>query len=198
MSSPPVDPVESDATPPERADCVVIGAGIVGASAALSLAENGLKVALVEKGAVGGEQSSRNWGWCRQQGRDRREIPLIKRSLMEWDDLARRTGRDVGFRRAGVTWVTDDPAKMAEWEGWAEDARRHQIDSRLLSAAEVAARFPDAEADWIGGIETPSDGRAEPSKAAPALANALKAAGGHVLTGCAVRGLETEAGAPSI
>ncbi|MEQ8603595.1 MAG: FAD-binding oxidoreductase [Marivibrio sp.] len=197
MSSPPVEAVASDEAAPDAADVVVVGAGIVGAAAALCLAEKGLSVALVEKGVVGGEQSSRNWGWCRQQGRDRREIPLIKRSLAEWDGLAERTGRDLGFRRAGVVWVTDEPDQMAVWERWADAARDHQIDTRLLSKADLAKRFPDAKADWIGGVETPSDGRAEPARAAPAIAKALRAKGGSVLTGCAVRGLETEAGAVS-
>ncbi|MBP5857814.1 FAD-binding oxidoreductase [Marivibrio halodurans] len=197
MTSPPVDPVASDPGLPDHVDAVVIGAGIVGAAAALDLAEKGLKVALVEKGTVGGEQSSRNWGWCRQQGRDRREIPLIKHSLAAWGDLAERTGRDPGFRRTGVIWVTDDPKRMAEWEGWVDQARQHQIDTRLLSRAEIAARLPDARAGWIGGIETPSDGRAEPSQATPAIAEAARAKGAAILTGCAVRGLETEAGAVS-
>lgn len=197
MSSPPVDPVESDRDLPDSVDVAVIGGGIAGTSAALNLAEKGLRVALIEKGAIGGEQSSRNWGWCRQQGRDSREIPLIKRSLAEWDGLAARTGRDLGFRRTGVIWVTDDPAQMGTWEGWAEQARAHQIDSRLLTRAEVAARLPQAKAAWIGGIETPSDGRAEPAMAAPAIAEGVRARGGAVLTGCAVRGLETEAGAVS-
>ena len=39
---------------------------------------------LCEKGEIGAEQSSRNWGWCRQQGRDPREIPLVMKSLERW------------------------------------------------------------------------------------------------------------------
>jgi len=58
---------------PETADVVVIGAGIAGISAAWFLHKAGLRVTVCEKGIVAGEQSSRNWGWCRQQGRDRAE-----------------------------------------------------------------------------------------------------------------------------
>ena len=53
------------------------------------LASQSLKVALVEKGVVGGEQSSRNWGWCRQQNRDFRELPLADYRYL-FDDDARR------------------------------------------------------------------------------------------------------------
>lgn len=55
----------SDPTLPTQSDVVVIGAGIVGASTAYYLARKGLHVALLDKGQVGAEQSSRNWGWCR-------------------------------------------------------------------------------------------------------------------------------------
>ena len=58
-------------------DVVVIGGGIVGASAAWFLSKAGKRVALVEKGRIAGEQSSRNWGSIRVQGRDRAEIPLM-------------------------------------------------------------------------------------------------------------------------
>ncbi|GMQ76407.1 MAG: hypothetical protein BMS9Abin01_1684 [Gammaproteobacteria bacterium] len=58
---------------PEAVDVVIIGAGIVGTSTAWFLARRGAKVLLCEKGRVAGEQSSRNWGWVRQQGRDSAE-----------------------------------------------------------------------------------------------------------------------------
>ena len=77
----PLFPVESSPDLPTHADVVVIGAGIIGAFTAYFLAKRGMKVALVEKGRVGAEQSSRNWGWCRQQNRDARELPMSTRSL---------------------------------------------------------------------------------------------------------------------
>src|SRR4029078_772116 len=68
---PRVDPVLTTSEFPAEVDVVVIGGGIIGASTALCLAERGVSVALCEKGTIGGEQSSRNWGWCRQIGRER-------------------------------------------------------------------------------------------------------------------------------
>ncbi|HAE03006.1 MAG TPA: D-amino-acid oxidase, partial [Rhodospirillaceae bacterium] len=68
--SPPVDPVAATQVLPKKVDVVVIGGGIIGVSAVWHLLKKGYSVALCEKGVIGGEQSSRNWGYCRQQGRD--------------------------------------------------------------------------------------------------------------------------------
>ena len=65
---PRVDPVHASSELPAEVDVVVIGGGIIGASTALFLAERGVSVALCEKGRIAGEQSSRNWGWCRKMG----------------------------------------------------------------------------------------------------------------------------------
>ena len=92
LMGPDVDPVETDDSFPAAASVVVIGGGIIGASAALTLAAGGISVALCEKGHVACEQSSRNWGWCRQAGRDAREMPLIVESLRLWRDMDRLTG----------------------------------------------------------------------------------------------------------
>ena len=98
----PLLAIESSPVLPSAADVVVIGGGIAGVSAAYYLARRGVSVALVEKGRIGAEQSSRNWGWCRQQNRDVRELPLATRSLELWDRLAGEIGADLGFSRCGL------------------------------------------------------------------------------------------------
>ena len=47
---------------------------------------------------------------------------------------------------------------------------------------------------FIAAMHTPTDGRAEPSHASPAIAEAARDAGATILTECAVRGIETQAG----
>jgi glycine/D-amino acid oxidase-like deaminating enzyme len=190
LSSPAAPP----ASVPQAVDAVVIGAGIVGASAAWFLARRGLGVALCEKGRVAGEQSSRNWGFVRQQGRDPAELPLIVESLRIWRGLEAEIGESVGFRQAGVLYLADDAADLARFEAFLKLAEQYQIDTRLLARAEIEEKLPGATGSWKAALTTPSDARAEPGLAAPAIARAAARAGAHVLEGCAVRGLETEAG----
>lgn len=195
--SPPVDKVTSDERLPDSVDVVVIGGGIIGVSAAYYLAKKGHSVALLEKGHVAGEQSSRNWGWCRQQGRALPEVPLAKKSLELWGELNEEIGADTGFRRTGMLVVTKDPEEVARWEDWTERARDYQVHGRILSAEDVQEMVPASAERWIAGFYSPSDGHAEPAKAAPAIAQAARRLGATMHQSCAARGWETSAGVVS-
>ena len=182
---------------PESADVVIIGGGIVGTSAAWFLARQGVRVVLCEKGHIAGEQSGRNWGWVRVQGRDVREIPMMLEAFETWDSFHEETGEDLGFARHSCLFTARNEKEMSGFENWLRDARDHGIKSRLLTAAEIGEFVHGAKADWAGGVITESDGRAEPQKAAPSFARAAENAGATVLTACAVRGVETRAGSVS-
>jgi glycine/D-amino acid oxidase-like deaminating enzyme len=102
---------------PTACDVVVIGGGVMGVMTAFYLAERGLKVTLCEKGRIAGEQSSRNWGWIRQQGRDMGELPIMMESLRLWKSLAQEFGTDLGFRQEGVLYLAKTEAEMAGRRG---------------------------------------------------------------------------------
>ena len=192
--APRVDPVQSDQMPPPRADVVIIGGGIIGTSAALFLAEKGVSVALCEKGHIAGEQSSRNWGWCRKMGRDPRELPLIIESLRLWQGMNERVEAETGFRQPGIMYLAESPAELGELETWLDHSRQYQLDTRLVTRAEATELMPGLTGNWVGGLYTASDGKAEPQRAAPAIAEAARRRGATILTECAARGIETMGG----
>jgi glycine/D-amino acid oxidase-like deaminating enzyme len=179
---------------PARTSVVVIGGGIVGTSTALFLAEKGIPVVLCEKGEIGAEQSGRNWGWTRVMGRDAKEIPLGIESLKWWRRMNEITGAETGFRQAGIVYLCENQRQVADYEKWLDEARPFQVDTRLLAPGEIDAVLPGSARRWAGALYTPSDGRAEPHKASPAIAAAAQARGATVLTNCAVRGVETKGG----
>ncbi len=182
---------------PDKADVVIIGGGIVGVSTAWFLAKQGVDVVLCEKGHIAGEQSGRNWGWVRVQGRDTREIPMMLESLRIWEGLAEEIGEDVGFTRGGCFFTANSMKELQSFEKWVGIARDYEIETRLINKAELHERVHGSAADWSGAMLTESDGRAEPHKATPAIARAAERSGARILTGCAVRGVETTGGAVS-
>lgn len=179
---------------PVSADVVIIGGGIVGISTAWFLARQGVDVVLCEKGHIAGEQSGRNWGWVRQQGRDVREMPMILESLNIWRTLATEIGEDVGYRQTGCLYAARDDEQLEHYAAWMSIAKEFGVDTRVLSGEEVAQFTRGATVTWKGALFTASDGCAEPHKATPAIARAAMRNGATILTACAVRGLEKEFG----
>lgn len=190
----PLTLVETPDELPQSADAVVIGAGIVGVFSAYYLAKRGLKVVLLEKGRVGAEQSSRNWGWCRQQNRDARELPMATKSLDLWDAFAAETGENTGFKRCGLLYLSDNEEELAGWAKWRDFARTVGVTTHMLDSAEASERGKATGRQWKGGVFSPTDGIADPSNAAPAVARAIIKLGGTILQNCAARGIETEGG----
>jgi glycine/D-amino acid oxidase-like deaminating enzyme len=197
MPGPYVVPVHGDAELPKEVDIVVIGGGIIGASTALELSERGLRVALCEKGGIGHEQSSRNWGWVRITRRDPREVPLMAEALRMWSGMNQRLGADTGYKKAGIMFTCKTEAEFEFHDRWRRNLDGYQIESRMLDRAQFAQKFPDSKLDVRGALYTSADGRAEPQKAAPAIAEAARRKGAAILTECAVRGIETQGGAIS-
>lgn len=187
-------PIRFPGPVPAQADVVVIGAGVVGVMTAWFLAEKGLRVVLCEKGRVAGEQSSRNWGWVRQQGRDAGELPIMVEALRIWKSLAQELGEGLGFRQTGVMYLAKTEAEMAGFEAWLPHARDNALDTRMLTAAEALSMVQGAAAPWKGAIWTASDAKAEPWVAVPMLAAAAARRGVVVVEQCAVRALDLAGG----
>ncbi|MDX0432649.1 FAD-dependent oxidoreductase [Sinorhizobium medicae] len=190
----PLKLVDTSPKLPETADAVVIGGGIVGVFAAYYLARRGMKVALVEKGRIGAEQSSRNWGWCRQQNRDARELPMATKSLDLWERFAAESGEDTGFRRCGLLYLSTSEEELAGWARWRDFARNVGVTTHMLNSAQASERGRATGKPWKGGVFSPTDGTADPASAAPAVARAILKLGGTVHQSCAARGIETEGG----
>lgn len=186
-------PTYSDALP-EASDVAVIGGGVLGVTTALFLARAGQRVVLLEKGRIAGEQSSRNWGWIRQQGRDPDELPIMVEANRLWRELAAQTNVNIGLTQGGVTYLARTEKKLAAYEAWIAHAKACGVDTRLLTGKETAEMFPGMADRYPGALHTPSDMRAEPWVAVPALAGIAAREGVQIIENCAVRCLDMEAG----
>lgn len=192
--APTIAPVQTSTTMPAATTVVVIGGGIVGLTAALTLSERGIPVVLLEKGRLAGEQSSRNLGWVRKMGRSAPDVPMSLASDRLWAGMPERVGADVGYRQAGIMYLARTDAEMAMHEGWMQSVRDLDLDSSLLTPGQIDRLVPGGEGHWAGGIYTPSDGRAEPTLASSAIAAAALKRGAIIVENCAVRTLSFAGG----
>src|SRR5438034_10501582 len=144
------------------ADVVVVGAGIVGCATAYFLARRGARVVVLERGPAPGEQSRKNWGFVRQQGRDPLELPLVMEANRIWRGLERELGADIEWVQGGNLALATDQSRMALFEDWLHVARQFGLDTRLLPARDLTSVVPGLAGNWAGGLHTPSDGHADP------------------------------------
>ncbi|MFT8275261.1 NAD(P)/FAD-dependent oxidoreductase [Kerstersia gyiorum] len=194
-------PVAGDDTLPASADVVIVGAGMIGVATALYLAERGLSVVICEKGVIAGEQSSRAYGQVTSYGLDG-VTELIQHSKYLWRGMNEKIGADTSYRTYGRVQACANDEDVAKAEAWLADAREHApehapIRGRFLEGAELEERLPGARTPWKTAFLQEDDGSIEPAIGASMLARYVQTQGVKIVTNCAVRGFETEAGAVS-
>jgi glycine/D-amino acid oxidase-like deaminating enzyme len=179
---------------PHSTTVAIIGGGVIGVAAALTLAERNIPVVLLEKGHIAGEQSSRNLGWVRKTNRHAADVPLALAADRLWAEMPERIRQLVGYKQCGIMFLAQTEEQMATYEAWTDSVRSLSLGSQLLSASEIDQRVPNGKGQWAGAIYTPSDGRAEPSIAVSAMARAAIARGAILVQNCAARALSTSGG----
>ncbi len=180
---------------PAQADVAIVGAGIMGCAAAYYLARRGMRVAVFDKSRVAGQQSTRAWGFVRQQGRESAEVPLMMAGMRIWEGLEQELGADLEWRQGGCLYLADTDEDHASYTSWLDTAREHGLGTRMLSRDEVGRHVSGLATPVLGGLYTATDGQAEPRRVAPAFAARAIEAGARFFDGCGVRAIETAGGA---
>jgi sarcosine oxidase subunit beta len=171
-------------------DVVILGGGIVGASAALMLARKGQQVVLLERDFCGSHASGVNYGGVRRQGRPLSQLPLSQRAHEIWDNLHELIGIDGEYVRSGHLKLARSHADMTALHAYAEASRGFGLGLQLLDHAELRARFP-----WVGDVAVgaslcPDDGHANPRLVSPAFARAAQRLGTRVFEQARVKQVE--------
>jgi sarcosine oxidase subunit beta len=146
----------------ETADYVVVGGGVHGCAAAWELARRGRQVLLLESGRVaGGASGGVGQRGVRANGRDPRELPLLRRAYDRWPDLADAIGVETGFARLGHLQLLDGEDDRSAAHVQVETQRAHGIESAMLDAEQLREAEPDLAPLFEGAISCPLDGVAD-------------------------------------
>ena len=161
-------------------DVLIQGGGGAGCSAALHLAQCGLRVILLERGLVGGQASGVNYGGVRQQGRNPAELPIARRSREIWGRLGALVGTDAEFTVTGHLKLARSEAEEAELIAYLDVAKQHSLPLRMVGRNAIHLEYPWLGPKVVAGSFAPEDGAANPRLLAPALANAARVAGADI------------------
>jgi sarcosine oxidase subunit beta len=142
------------------ADVVVIGAGVIGASSAYFLANEGIDVAVVERADIASGTSSRSNGGVVTGYEPLSD--LINGSNELYKLIAGNVEMDFQYRRKGSYRLLETEA---DWEMMSRISRKQSsrgIKIAMISAEEICRREPSIASDIVGAVEYPSDATLNP------------------------------------
>ncbi|MCW7943455.1 sarcosine oxidase subunit beta [Streptomyces hygroscopicus] len=175
-----------------RASVVVIGGGVMGASAAYHLARAGVPdVVLVERDELASGSTSRAAGGIRAQFSDELNIRLGARSLEAFARFAREPGQDIGLHRVGYLFLLSTPEEVAAFEAGVRLQNSLGVPSRMIDATEARRLSPLITTDGLlAAAFSPDDGHCTPESVVHGYAAGARRYGARILRHCAVTGIE--------
>jgi glycine/D-amino acid oxidase-like deaminating enzyme len=159
------------------ADVILVGGGIFGQFAALTLAGFGCDVALIDRAALWSEASSVNAGSLGVQNKLVELVPYARWAWDLWTAMSERLGVDVGVRRSGgykVAMTDDEAARLAQAVSEQKEAG---LEVSLFERADLRAQAPWLSPNVAAAAFSPEDGYASPTLLGPALRAAIERAG---------------------
>lgn len=175
-----------------RADVVIVGGGIMGASSAFFLRKHGVSVILLERGLIGQQASGVNFGNTRRMGRPVNELPLSNRSREIWLKFKELFNDDAELLLNGHLRVGSTPAHEERMVKYAHDAKDFGLGMEMLSAKVLHERFPYLGSAITSGCYAPYDGHANPRLAAPAIGRAAAREGAQVFENTDIMSVEKD------
>jgi sarcosine oxidase subunit beta len=162
------------------ADVAIIGAGIVGSSAALFLRQHGRSVVLVDADQPGAKASGVNYGGVRRQGRPLEQLPLSQRAHALWGRIHELIGIDGEYVRSGHVKFARTESDMASLQAYYERTKNFGLGLILMTPAQLRQRYPWLGPSVAGASLCPEDGHANPRLVSPAFARAAARLGATV------------------
>lgn len=185
----------SDALP-DRARVVIIGAGIVGCSAAYHLTRLGWRdVVVIDQGPLfraGGSTSHAPGGVFENN---------VARTTCHFAMQTVETFRDLRLENQRVYWEVGSLEVATTAERWEELKRKNGhatswgLETHLIGPAEIKRLVPIMRTDHLyGAIHVPADGSVRTIQACEALARKAQSAGARFYGGTRVTGIEVSKG----
>jgi glycine/D-amino acid oxidase-like deaminating enzyme len=177
------------------ADVVVIGAGVIGASIAFRLAEQGRSVVLVEKSGPGsGASGSCDKAIFLQSKRPGIHMELALASRRMYDSLEAELDADLELKNDGGMVVIETPEHLEFMRDFVGRQQEAGISVSLLDGDAARERQPCLAPHVLGASYSPDDAEVNPLALNTALYRAAARCGAVVRTHCEVTGINVVSG----
>ena len=173
-----------------KADTIVIGGGIFGLFTALTVAEAGKSVIVLDKGPTWAEASAVNAGSLGVQNKLPALVPYTLWSWDIWNTLPDRLNDDLGLRRNGGYKIALSEDEAARLEKVVAEQIGSGLEAQRLSPRDLCQQAPWITPDCVAATWSPQDGYASPTRVGPALRRKLKSLGVRIIEGAAVVAVE--------
>ena len=177
---------------PTTADIVIIGGGVMGASAAYHLAQRGMKnIVLLEKEEFFGTGATgRCAGGVRYQFSTEINVKLSIESLPMIERFRDEIGQDVNYRQCGYLLIATDEKDATTFRHNVELQNGLGVQTQLLSGDEVRARLPLMKfEDAMAGTFNQKDGIVDPNSVVAGYVSAAQKMGVKTFTRAEVTGI---------
>ena len=174
-------------------DAVIIGAGIVGAACAAECAREGLSVAIVEAGIIGGGATAAGMGHLVVMDDSEAQFALTRYSQQLWDEIGDQLPREVERDACGTIWIAADDDEMTEALRKAKFYSDRGVPVEVLDVHSLAEAEPQLRPGLVGGLRVPGDSVIYPPCAAQYFVDQARVHGADLFLGVAVE--EITAGA---
>ncbi len=181
---------------PARCDVAIIGGGVAGCSIAYHLTKIGItNVTLFERKQLTSGTTWHAAGLVTQLRATRNMTELAKYTGELFTSLAAETGQETGYKQNGALRLATHEARLEELKRGVSMARNFGLEAHVLSAGEVAERYPLIRSDDLaGGIWMPKDGQVNPADVTMALAKGARTGGTKIFENCPVHAILIENG----
>jgi D-hydroxyproline dehydrogenase subunit beta len=173
-------------------DAIIIGAGIVGAACAAECAREGLSVAIVEAGIIGGGATAAGMGHVVVMDDSDAQFALTRYSQQLWDEISEELPREVEHDACGTIWIAADDEEMDEARRKETFYSAHGVRVEVLDAHSLAEAEPNLRSGLIGGLRVPGDSVIYPPCAAQFFVDQAVAKGAVLFLGKAVEAVTTD------
>ena len=175
-------------------DAIVIGAGIVGASSALSLTNAGLKVLVIDRGAVSSGTTGAGEGNILVSDKDPGpELTLALRSRDLWFEMQDDVGDSFELEaKGGVVVARHDDGPLLKL---AAEQSQHGVTTQKLNQSSLHELEPYLHPDFHSGVFYPQDAQCQPMLAAAQVIRTVIARGGAFISQAKVTRIVVENGA---